>query len=276
MPELPEVEVICRGLRPHLLGQQITAISQSGKQLRYPVPFDLMQREMLNRVIIDIQRRAKYIQFFLDNGAMLILHLGMTGNLGIFPQSMPPARHDHLFWSLANGEELRYHDVRRFGFLVMLSKREVSSRDTIVFQNCGPEPLSQEFHGDYLHARAKGKQIPVKSFLMDNRNVVGIGNIYANESLFHAGIRPAKKVSRITKRQWHRLADSVRAVLTEAIHCGGSTISDFRNASQQRVYFQINFKVYGRTGEKCLNCQATIQSRKIGGRASFYCPHCQL
>lgn len=275
MPELPEVEVVCRGLKPHLLGQQVVSIQHSGLQLRLPVPMVSMEKEMLGATILDIQRRAKYIQIFLDTGAMLIIHLGMTGNLGIFPSSKSKVKHDHLYWSLGNGKELRYHDVRRFGFLVMLSEKEVSNRENTVFKTSGLEPFDEKFSGTYLYNKTKGKDVMVKTFIMNSQIVVGIGNIYANESLYSAGIRPTRKVARITKKQWTTLAAAIRQILSHAIECGGSTISDFLNASQQRGYFQMNFKVYGKSGKQCSQCKTPIKSKKITGRASFYCPLCQ-
>jgi len=275
MPELPEVEVVCRGLRPHLIGKRIISIRQSGKQLRLPIPINSMKKEMLGTTIVDIQRRAKYIQIFLGNGSILVIHLGMTGNLGIFPRSKATAKHDHLIWSLSNDKELRYHDVRRFGFLVMLAEREVANREKSVFKTSGPEPFSEDFSGAYLYQKAKKRDVMIKTFIMDSRIVVGIGNIYANESLFRAGIRPSRKVTRVTKRQWNKLAEAIRAVLSHAIECGGSTISDFLNASQQSGYFQVNFQVYGRADTPCFHCNSLITGKKITGRASFYCPQCQ-
>lgn len=275
MPELPEVEVVCQGLKPYLIGQKILSIRQSGLQLRMPIPMTLMKKEMLRATIVDIKRRAKYIQIFLDNGSMLIIHLGMTGNLGIFPRDRATAKHDHLIWSLSNNKELRYHDVRRFGFLVMLSENQVSNRENTVFKTSGPEPFGDDFNGAYLHKKAKNKDVMIKTFIMDSRIVVGIGNIYANESLYGAGIRPTKKVTRVTKKQWDKLAETIRSVLSYAIECGGSTISDFLNASQQSGYFQMNFQVYGRADKQCYKCSSLIKSIKITGRASFYCPLCQ-
>ncbi len=275
MPELPEVEVVCRGLKPHLIGQQIISIRQSGMQLRLPIPMNSMKKEMLTATIVDIERRAKYIQIFLSNGSMLIIHLGMTGNLGIFPRDKAPVKHDHVIWSLSNDKELRYHDVRRFGFLVMLEKGDVDNREKTVFKTSGPEPFSEEFNGAYLFRKAKNRDVMIKTFIMDSRIVVGVGNIYANESLFSAGIRPSRKVTRVTKKQWSKLVETIRAVLSHAIECGGSTINDFLNASQQSGYFQMNFQVYGRTNAPCFHCNSLIKNKKITGRTSFYCPQCQ-
>lgn len=275
MPELPEVEVICRGIRPFLIGQTITAIRFSGKSLRQPVPIVSMQREMIAQTITKVERRAKYLQISLQAGGMLIVHLGMTGNLGIFPPSAALAKHDHVRWTLDNGTELRYNDIRRFGSIRLLSQDEVDGREETIFKTTGPEPFNDEFSAGYLHKHAKGKSLAVKLFIMTNQIVAGIGNIYANESLFAAGIHPARKAQTLTKKEWDRLVAEIRRVLSHAIECGGSTISDFLNASQESGYFQINFKVYARDGETCTLCSAKIEKQKIGGRASFYCPACQ-
>ncbi len=275
MPELPEVEVICRGIRPFLLGRTVIAIHSSGKRLRHPVPLESMQREMVNQMITTVERRAKFLQISLQTGEMLVIHLGMTGNLGIFPPTAPHAKHDHILWSLDNATELRYNDIRRFGSIRLLSHNEVRDREETIFKTTGPEPFSDEFSSEYLQRLAKGKSIAVKLFIMTNQIVAGIGNIYANESLFAAGIKPTRKAQTLTRKEWDRLVTDIRRVLHQAIECGGSTISDFLNASQERGYFQINFKVYGREGETCTQCSSTIEKLKIGGRASYYCPNCQ-
>ena len=275
MPELPEVEVVCRGLRSFLIGRTVTAVRWSGKKLRHPVQLETLQQAMINQTITAIERRAKFLQICLHSGAMLIIHLGMTGKLGIFAPSTAHAKHDHMLWSLDNDTELRFNDSRRFGSIRFLSLEEVQGREETIFKTAGPEPFSDQFSGKYLHSLAKGKSLAVKLLIMTNQNVAGIGNIYANESLFAAGIRPARKAQAISLKEWNRLVVEIRRVLHYAIECGGSTISDFLNASQERGYFQINFKVYGREGQGCTVCSTTIKKQKIGGRASYFCPHCQ-
>jgi formamidopyrimidine-DNA glycosylase len=275
MPELPEVEVICRGIRPFLVGRKVTAIHGSGKGLRHPVPMEAMQREMVNRTISSVTRRAKFLQISLQTGGMLIIHLGMTGNLGMFSPSATRRKHDHVLWSLDNGTELRYNDSRRFGSIRFLSSIEVVGRERTIFQTTGPEPFGSEFSAEYLQRLATGKNLAIKPFIMTSRIVAGIGNIYANESLFAAGIQPDRKVQTLTGKEWDRLVSEIRRVLRQAIECGGSTISDFVNAGQERGYFQINFKVYDREGEACSICSAKIEKQKIGGRASYSCPNCQ-
>ena len=275
MPELPEVEVICRGLRPFLIGRNIIAIDSSGKKLRHPVPLESMQRQIINKMITTVDRRAKFLQIGFQTGDMLVIHLGMTGNLGIFPPSSLCAKHDHVLWSLDNATELRYNDIRRFGSIRLLSCNEVVDREKTIFKTTGPEPFSSEFSPEYLQRLAKGKSLAIKLFIMTNQVVAGIGNIYANESLFAAGIRPTRKAQTLTKKEWDRLVTEIRRVLRQAIECGGSTISDFLNASQEQGYFQINFQVYGKEGETCSHCSAKVEKQKIGGRASYYCPNCQ-
>jgi formamidopyrimidine-DNA glycosylase len=275
MPELPEVEVICRGIRSFLTGRTVTAIQCSGKKLRHPVPIEAMQRVMISQTITSVERRAKFLQLALENGEMLIIHLGMTGNLGIFPPTTPRAKHDHVMWLLDNGTELRYNDSRRFGSIQLLAAVEVVSREETIFKTTGPEPFSDDFTARYLQNLAKGKSLAIKLLIMTNQTVAGVGNIYANESLFAAGILPSRKAQSITRKEWERLVTEIRKVLTHAIECGGSSISDFLNASQEKGYFQINFKVYGREGMPCTRCCTKIEKQKLGGRASYFCPKCQ-
>lgn len=276
MPELPEVEVICRGIRPHLVGRQVIAIHESGKKLRQSVPIEQLHLELIGQSVTAVTRRAKYLEIEVETGAMLLIHLGMTGNLGFFPPTAAPAKHDHLRLTLDNHSELRFNDSRRFGSIQILSAAETPNREETVFNTTGPEPFSEAFTADHLHQLAKGRDLPVKTFIMTNQVVAGIGNIYANESLFRAGVHPAKKVRTLTKKQWRLLILEIREVLEQAIACGGSTISDFINAGREKGYFQVNFRVYGREGEPCPTCAAAnIDKIKLGGRASYYCPKCQ-
>ncbi len=273
MPELPEVEVTCMGLTPHLIGQKLSHFWSSGKPLRQPVPVNALLH-VSNSSILAVKRRAKYILIEFQSGKLLIFHLGMTGNLGIFAPNTPRRKHDHLEWQLESGSLLRFHDPRRFGLVAVLNgnnKQEVE----LFFATSGMEPLSSDFTADYLQHAAKRRSIAVKPFLMTSQIVVGIGNIYASESLFHAGIRPDKSVQLLQEREWQRLVEAVQKVLRHAIACGGSTISDFRNASQKSGYFQISFHVYGKAGIPCSECGATIKKLTLSGRSSFFCPHCQ-
>ena len=275
MPELPEVEVICRGIRPFLLKRIIRGIYHSGKKLRRDVPVAALEEELINNRVIAVERRAKYLLIHFDTSALLIFHFGMTGNLGIFSPDSPVAKHDHLRLLLDNETELRFNDTRRFGSIIFISSEEQDTVKRDFFSTTGLEPFADEFNGQYLQRLAKGRQQAVKIFIMTGRTVAGIGNIYANESLFAAGIRPSRKINRISRKKWNRLVVEIRKVLKQAISCGGSTISDFVNVSQERGYFQMNFKVYGRSGENCPICSAVIKKQTIGGRASYYCPKCQ-
>ncbi len=279
MPELPEVEVIRMGLSPRLLGKSLSRFWYSGKALRNPVAREAIACENGSRITA-VSRRAKYLLFTLDTGNLLVFHLGMTGNLGIFPAGTPRRKHDHLEWRLEErqterqgGTLLRYHDPRRFGSVTHITG-SVEARQ-FFFRNCGVEPLSCECTVEYFQQYAKKRKIAVKTFLMTNQIVVGIGNIYASESLFAAGILPQKRACDITTPEWQRLTVSIKETLTAAIACGGSTISDFRNEKQQSGYFQMQFQVYGRGGRPCKRCGADIEKVVLGGRVSFFCPLCQ-
>lgn len=275
MPELPEVEVIKRGLHPHLIDQTIIEVAYNKKPLRTPVDVIKIRKEIVHNPIIDIRRRAKYILLQMGNGAILVIHLGMTGNLGIFPEERPLCKHDHIQWTLNNGNQLRYNDIRRFGSIQTLSASETIKCEDTIFKTSGPEPFDERFTAHYLHKLAKGRNVTVKQFIMNSQIVVGIGNIYANESLFRAGIRPDRPIKSIKLKQWTALIETINKVLIHAIECGGSTISDFLNVAQEHGYFQMNFTVYGKEGAPCPNCTSPLQKSKIGGRASFYCKNCQ-
>ena len=275
MPELPEVETICRGIRPHIAGRKIENIRHSGKKLRTPVPLNEMLRILINKSIIDVRRRAKYILVEMEDSSLLIIHLGMTGNLGILTTAREIAKHCHLRFHLDNGMELRYTDPRRFGSVHVLSHNEAKDIETTFFGTTGPEPFSNDFKPEYLLQKAYNRSIPVKTFIMTNQIVAGIGNIYANESLFIAGIHPQTNASTIKHKSWETLIKCARGVLAHAIDCGGSTISDYVNALQEKGYFQINFQVYGREGKSCNRCGSNIIKQNIGGRASYICPICQ-
>jgi len=275
MPELPEVEVICRTIRPFLKNRTIKAIYHNGKNLRHEVPLQAMREELADNQIVTIERRAKYLLVNFETSALLIIHFGMTGNLGIFPRSSPVAKHDHIRFLLENGTELRFNDTRRFGSMHVIFPQEQKNIEQTFFKTTGPEPFADDFSGKYLQKLALGKSQSVKTFIMTNQTVAGIGNIYANESLFAAGIRPSRKVNNISLKSWNRLVAEIQKVLRHAISCGGSTVSDFVNANQGKGYFQMNFKVYSKNGHSCSTCSSTIKKITVGGRASFYCPKCQ-
>lgn len=271
MPELPEVETIRRGIEPHVLGRRIVRVIVREARLRWPVDAALPQ-QLEGRRILAAARRGKYLLLPLDSGDRAIVHLGMSGRLLLLPRGHALRKHDHLDIELDNGRLLRLHDPRRFG-AVLLWQHEQPTHP--VLAGMGPEPLSEAFSGDYLYALSRRRRAPVKNFLMDGRVVVGAGNIYAAESLFRAGIRPARAAGRVSRAQYARLAEKLREVLLEAIAQGGTTLRDFAGADGAAGYFQQDLYVYGREGLPCRVCGGAVRRRLIGQRSSFYCPDCQ-
>ncbi|RUM35214.1 MAG: formamidopyrimidine-DNA glycosylase [Desulfobulbus sp.] len=275
MPELPEVEVTCQGLIPHLLKRQIVSVCWSNKRLRLPVPRKLLREKITNNRISAIGRRAKYVLIRFQDGSVLIFHLGMTGKLGMFKSSTPAAKHDHLRLLLDNNLELRFNDVRRFGSVSVWPAERAESLEQTFNKSQGIEPFGPLFTGQHLFQLAQQRSVPVKTFLMDSRVIAGIGNIYANETLFAAGIHPQTKVNTLTKTQWQRISKSCQVILKKAINAGGSTISDFLGSSGQPGYFQLQLAVYGKKGESCSQCGKSITKTSLAGRATFFCSHCQ-
>ncbi len=273
MPELPEVEVIVRGLQPYLTGRTITKIWCGPYSLRQPLPREKLQEWARERRIESITRRGKYIRILLDNGALLLLHLGMTGKLRLVAGDTPLAKHDHASWGLDNGMEFRFNDTRRFGLVQLFTPAELAAGEPLA--ELGPEPLTPEFSPSYIMGRAVGHRQAVKVFLMDNRQVVGIGNIYACELLFAAGIAPTTPASQLSLAQWEEVVAQARLVLTRAIAAGGSTIADYVNSSGEPGYFQLELKVYGQAGKPCHQCGQPITRAVLGGRATFFCHGCQ-
>jgi formamidopyrimidine-DNA glycosylase len=273
MPELPEVEVIKRGLQKHLPGRKVTGSVAGNRKLRLPVPRKGLKDYIAGARIQAVDRRAKFLLITMDNGALLIIHLGMTGRLGLFPADAPRSKHDHLRLQLDNHMQLRFNDTRRFGSIQVIPPG--SNLSATMLAGIGPEPLGKEFTPEYLHSVAAGKNRPVKNFLMDSRVVAGIGNIYACEILFHAGINPLKKIRRLTKKEWGKIVASSRYILQKAIKCGGTTISDFVSASGQSGYFQLELQTYGRQGQSCNCCATPITKKTMAGRSTFFCPTCQ-
>lgn len=272
MPELPEVEVICCGLAPHLEGQQLVRVLFGKQKLRLPMPSRELTVLAGGQTILSVKRRAKYIVVALENSAQIIIHLGMTGRLGIFPNGTPAAKHDHACFRLANLTELRFNDTRRFGSVQIVESEE--DLDPL-FSTLGPDPFWDSFSGEYLAGKARGRTLAVKNFLMDNRVVTGIGNIYASEILFTTGINPAISAGSIRLKTWQEIVIKSREILAEAIAQGGTTISDYVNSSGEKGYFQVRLKVYGRQGQPCRKCNEPVQKTVIGGRATFFCQKCQ-
>ncbi|MDW7772988.1 MAG: bifunctional DNA-formamidopyrimidine glycosylase/DNA-(apurinic or apyrimidinic site) lyase [Desulfobulbaceae bacterium] len=275
MPELPEVEVTRLGLLPHLPGRKIKEIRWSDKPLRTAMPEKLLKQHIRGIAIETIDRRGKYLLFRMVNNSTMLIHLGMTGKLTLLPAGGPPAKHDHLCLLLDDGQELRFNDSRRFGSIAVWPPAETDRFEAVFSAGIGVEPLSDAFESSYLHRLGSGKKQPVKCFLMDAAKIAGIGNIYANEILFAAGIYPLTPVNRITRPQWKKIVLSTGRILRQAIACGGSSISDFLGTSGNPGYFQIRFKVYGREGENCLHCGTPIRKTVIAGRATFFCSRCQ-
>ena len=273
MPELPEVEVIRRGLQRHLPGRKVIAAATGNKKLRLPIPRKLLKKYILGERIKSVNRRAKYLILLMDSGARLIFHLGMTGRLSLLRQASPKTKHDHLLLQLDNGMQLRFNDIRRFGFIQVLEPGKDFSRTSLA--NLGPEPLSDDFTPRYLQRCAAGKNRPLKNFLMDSRVVVGIGNIYSCEILFHAGLHPETKVGRLTEREWEKVVASSRYILQKAIQSGGTTVSDFVNESGKSGYFQLELQTYGKQGLPCKCCTTPIVKKTMAGRSTFFCPKCQ-
>ena len=268
MPELPEVETTARGITPFLIGRQFTCVRVNQPSLRWPIPSDFEQR-LSNEICVSIQRRAKYLLIETTN-TQILSHLGMSGSLRLVNPKAPLKKHDHV--QIRVGDlELRYHDPRRFGCLLWSD----SDRAQQLLQHLGPEPLSEAFNGAWLFEQSRGRSLAVKSLIMTNAIVVGVGNIYASESLFLAGIHPKRAANRISRVRYERLAVEIKQVLARAIASGGTTLRDFVNGQGQPGYFQQTLAVYGRDGEPCCDCTQPIQSRVIGGRNSYYCATCQ-
>jgi formamidopyrimidine-DNA glycosylase len=273
MPELPEVEVIRRGLVPTLVGRKITRVLIQNRRLRVPLPRGLLKGWVEGERVKSVTRRAKYLLMAMENGALMLLHLGMTGRLAFVAHGSPRKSHDHVRFILDGGLELRFNDARRFGSLRVVAPGEGNAGE--FFAGLGPEPLSPEFSGAYLFGRTRGRTRPIKNLLMDAAVVVGIGNIYANEALFAACIDPANPAGDLDRKACNRLVRACRKVLGRAIACGGTTISDFVSSSGLAGSFQSELKVYGRNGEGCPKCGRPIRRRVLAGRATYSCPGCQ-
>ncbi|MFC3123081.1 bifunctional DNA-formamidopyrimidine glycosylase/DNA-(apurinic or apyrimidinic site) lyase [Agaribacter flavus] len=269
MPELPEVEVTRLGISPHIEGQKIAQILVHQPKLRWPVPSDIQRAEGL--AIEKVSRRAKYL-FLHTSAGNIMLHLGMSGKMRVVDTVLPRQKHDHIEICLSSGKKLVLNDARRFGSCLWQGTNEPPSP---LLQNLGPEPLTEDFSGERLFSLSRSKQSPVKSFIMDNAVVVGVGNIYANESLFLSGIDPRRAAGRISRKRYQVLAENIKQVLVKAIEQGGTTLKDFAQADGKPGYFAQHLNVYGRAGEPCEVCESTIKSKTIGQRNTFFCAHCQ-
>ncbi|MDR2391644.1 MAG: bifunctional DNA-formamidopyrimidine glycosylase/DNA-(apurinic or apyrimidinic site) lyase [Planctomycetota bacterium] len=273
MPELPEVETVVRALNRALKGKTTTGALSLGR-LRFPFDAAAAGRRLAGKEILRIRRRAKYILIDFPENLALLAHLGMTGRFRVDPSGTPRDRHDRVIFNLLDGLELRFSDARRFGFLKLADL----PRPGGIPPECdrlGPEPLERGFTGGLLLALAKKRTLPVKSFLMDQKTVAGVGNIYASEALHAAGIDPRRPTSDLTPVEWERVVRAIKTVLRRAIRQGGSTIRNYRTIDGSEGGFQQSLQVYGKAGGTCPGCDGKIQSIRIGGRSTFFCPECQ-
>ncbi|MDR0534020.1 MAG: bifunctional DNA-formamidopyrimidine glycosylase/DNA-(apurinic or apyrimidinic site) lyase [Verrucomicrobiales bacterium] len=269
MPELPEVETTRRGIEPHLSGQHILSVSVRQTQLRWPIPAEIIR--LKNQLVISVGRRAKYLLVELPKG-WIIIHLGMSGTIRVLPEKLPAGKHDHVDLHLSSGKVLRYTDPRRFGCWLWTINAPANHK---LLANLGPEPLTTNFSAEYLFRQSRGKNTLVKPWLMDNKVVVGVGNIYASESLFRAGISPKRRAKSLTPDECKKIVISVKKVLELAIKNGGTTISDFLSAEGKPGYFAQKLKVYDRVGEPCQKCGNPVQKLTQAQRSTFFCAHCQ-
>ncbi len=270
MPELPEVETVRRGIAPHVTGQTVTQVIVRQPRLRWSVPEDLATM-WPGQTIQRVDRRAKYLLLRNEVGTA-IFHLGMTGRLRILSADAPAGKHDHVDVLLANGQCLRFNDSRRFG--AVLWTAEPPEQHSLL-QMLGPEPFDATFSGAWLHQRAQGRTLAVKPFIMDHHIVVGVGNIYASEALFAAGISPLRPAGQVTLAEYERLTEAIRDILGEAIRQGGTTLRDFVGGDGEPGYFRQQLCVYDRYRLPCRACGALIDRCRLGQRSTYYCPHCQ-
>jgi len=270
MPELPEVETTRRGIAPHIEGQTVRQVIVRQPRLRWPVPEKLAQT-LAGLRIQAVSRRAKYLLLATDAGTLL-LHLGMSGSLRIISNGQAAGKHDHIDFIFADDLILRFNDPRRFG--AVLWTAEPAGQHPLL-KNLGPEPLLADFSGDLLHALSRNRKTAVKSFIMDSHIVVGVGNIYANEALFMAGIHPARQAGQISLSRYRKLAECIRVILHQAIGQGGTTLRDFVNEAGKPGYFQQQLNVYGRTGQPCTRCRQTLKEIRLANRSTVFCSNCQ-
>lgn len=268
MPELPEVEVSRLGITPHIKGQVITQVIVRNNRLRWLVPEDVQQ--LVGQTVETVSRRAKYL--FIDTHVGSgILHLGMSGKLRVVDKDVPLVKHDHIDIVFSNNKVLRYNDPRRFGAFLWQEPGAIHE----LMVKLGPEPLTDEFDAKLLFDKSRGKTTVIKNFIMDNHIVVGVGNIYANESLFKAGINPKTPAGKLSKKKYVLLTEHIKQTLTAAIEQGGTTLKDFTQSDGNPGYFAQELLVYARAGKECVKCQSTIESVKLGQRNTFFCPSCQ-
>lgn len=271
MPELPEVETTRLGVLPHLRGRAVLSAIVRRGDLRLPVDPGL--EGLVGCRFTGVRRRSKYLLADVEGGRTLLIHLGMSGSLRVVPEADEWRKHDHVGLSLDTGRQLRYHDPRRFG-MILVHETDAEPLHPLL-QHLGPEPLEEEFSGAYLHSVIRRRRCPIKQAIMDAKVVVGVGNIYASEALFRAGIRPVTPAARVSQKRCDLLARSIKEVLSDAISQGGTTLRDFLRSDGEPGYFRQRLMVYGRAGEPCRVCGEPVRQRVLGGRSTFWCPVCQ-
>jgi formamidopyrimidine-DNA glycosylase len=269
LPELPEVETSRRGIEPWIVDQTITGVTVRDRRLRWPVPRDIEAR-LRDQTIDSVGRRAKYLLLNTGTGSAVV-HLGMTGRVFIVDHGTPAGVHDHFDIEFASGKALRFRDPRRFGCFFFSEQPLLHP----LLARLGPEPLGDEFDGEYLWRTSRGRKVSVKQFIMDAKVVVGVGNIYASESLFLAGINPKRAAGRVARHRYDGLADAIRSVLARSIKAGGTTLRDFYGGDGEPGYFRQQLEVYGREGEHCRTCDTVVTAIVQGQRTTFYCRRCQ-
>jgi len=269
MPELPEVEVCRLGISPHVLNNKVSKVVVRNAQLRWPIPTDV--QTLVGQMVKSIDRRAKYLLLRFDSGTLL-MHLGMSGTIRVIDKGTTVIKHDHFDLQFINGTTLRLNDPRRFGAVLWLDNHQ---DELGLLSKLGPEPLGDDFCYGYLFKKAKNRKVPIKTFLMNNHIVVGVGNIYANEALFQAGILPTTKAGDINESRLNKLTDIIKQVLRAAIEQGGTTLKDFTQTDGKPGYFAQSLFVYGRAGKGCITCRATLLEIRQANRSSVYCPNCQ-
>ncbi len=276
MPELPEVETVCRGLRPILKGNAFKRVVQRRPDLRIPFPQDFVT-QLEGQAVVDIRRRAKYLQILLDSDVVLIIHLGMSGRILIEDEKTKTetyGSHDHVIFHMKSGHQIRYHDPRRFGLMTLCDQAKIDQHK--MFAHLGPEPLENEFNPESLALKLAHKKTPIKSALLDQRVVAGLGNIYVCEGLYRARINPLRLAQTLTAQELKVLVPELKAVLREAIESGGSTLKDYAGPDGELGYFQFQFQVYNQEGNPCSACGQIIKRIVQSGRSTFYCPRCQV
>ncbi len=271
MPELPEVETTRRGIAPYVTGARISEIIVRRRDLRQPVSESIHQLE--GRRISGVSRRSKYLLLAIDDGSTLLIHLGMSGSLRVIDPADVWKKHDHVGITLGNGKQLRFHDPRRFGLVLRLTEADPMSH--ALLKDLGPEPLEDGFTVDHLKAVCGIRSAAIKLVIMDAKAVVGVGNIYASEALFRAGIRPGIAAARISKPRLAKLVSSIREVLSASILEGGTTLRDFLKSDGEPGYFKQRLFVYERKGEPCRTCGTAIRHAVLGQRSTYWCPLCQ-